>query len=575
MQKIIVPTKAETRPISISPIETFVWFLMGIMVIAGKLVISSGPELFYDSYQYLSVASNILSGNGIQTSIVHFDIERSWQRVPAPMTTFPSGYPFFIAALGSLGIKLENAALLISAINLPCLILLYHFLAKQLTLSRASTRFIFLWTIGNSWAVLYSTSILADSLFTLITFGSIACFLVATVPKTRPGHQIYLLICANILLGLSYWIRYAGIFLFATAFLFFVSQLWIQRDRKSLTALASLTISASIIAIGIIRNALLVGTWKGGDHKQVFHPIFGRIYDSIISIRHLFLGGFNVSQLGTMELVSLLVLLVGILSIFGILGAVLWAAYKRDISFLTEKLRWPACFLIMYVAIYCCAIIYLTVTSVFETGLRYFYPLLPSILLLGAIFITAIEKNALLKQAHKATLIYALLAMSTGYIIINSHRYTQQSLPAPHEIVQRFLAGKTADNVTLREWIERNIPSEATVVADDGQATAYVLQRKTVSLVPLNFSNQVWTEESIMAVITTYGAEYLIIYAPVHGRSSLDLPQTPFLESLAYGHPPGWLTVAARNDETIIYRAHIVENQPKKAIALPGVTSGI
>jgi len=552
MQKTMRISRVETSCISISPTETFVWFLLGIIVIAGRLIITGSPEMLNDSYQYLSVANNILKGNGVQTSIVHFDTERSWQHIPAPMTTFPSGYPFVIAALSALGIKAENAALLTSAIGLPFLLILYQYLAKPLALSRTSLRFLFLWTVANSWATVYSSSILSESLFTSTSFASIAFFLIATVPKGQSGYQLNLLILANILLGASYWIRYAGLFLFVATLLFFALQLSIQRDRKSLLALASMTISASIIAIGLVRNALLVGTWKGGNNKEVFHPIFERIHDFVVSVHHLFLGGLAASRFGIMELI----LLLGALFI---LWLIIWVMLKRDSRFFARELSKPIWFLIIYVVVYCCAMIYLGVTSVISFDSRMFYPLLPSVLFLVAIFITALEKNLVSELAHKAALASALLAMSAGYVIINSRSYMQQSSPAPHEIVKRYLAGKTSDNVALSTWIERNIPREATIVADSGQATAYVLGRKTVSLVSSTFSNQVWNEENIMVDMKIYDAEYLIVYAADH-RSSAGPSQNPFLRNLAQGYPPRWLTIAARNDETIVYRAHIDNN---------------
>lgn len=567
MQKINKLSRIGASYISTNPAETFVWFLLGIFVIAGRLIVTGGPALLNDSYQYLSVASNILNGNGVQTSIVHFDTERSWQHIPAPMTTFPSGYPFVIAALSALGIKAENAGLLTSAIGLPFLLVLYHYLAKHLALSRTALRFLFLWTVANSWAAVYSTSILSESLFTLTSFGSIACFLIATVPKEQSNYRLNLLILANILLGASYWIRYAGLFLFVATLLFFALQLWVQRDRKSRLALTSMTISASIIAVGLVRNALLVGTWKGGNNKEVFHPLFERVHDFIISIHHLFLGGLAASRFGIMEVIFSL----GALLIFGLIA---WVMSKRDFRFPMGGLSKPAWFLIIYAAVYSSAMIYLGVTSVISFGPRMFYPLLPGMLLLAAVFITALEKNLVSEPAHKAVLASALLAMSAAYVIINSRSYMQQSPPAPHEIVKRYLAGKTADNVTLSTWIERNIPREATIVADSGQATAYVLQRKTVSLVSSTFSNQAWNEENTRTDMKIYGAEYLIIYTADDGNSPAP-SRTPFLRNLAQGDPPGWLTVAARSEETIIYRADNDENRLKRTGSLAGEKSSI
>ena len=46
--------------------------------------------------------------------IVHFDAERSFRVVPAPVVTFPMGFPLVIALISRLGVPPETAASLIS-----------------------------------------------------------------------------------------------------------------------------------------------------------------------------------------------------------------------------------------------------------------------------------------------------------------------------------------------------------------------------------------------------------------------------------------------------------------------------
>ena len=46
--------------------------------------------------------------------IVHFDAERSFGVVPAPIVTFPMGFPLVIALISRLGVAPETAASLIS-----------------------------------------------------------------------------------------------------------------------------------------------------------------------------------------------------------------------------------------------------------------------------------------------------------------------------------------------------------------------------------------------------------------------------------------------------------------------------
>ena len=90
--------------------EIAVWCLAAVALLFGRLAISDGPSFVNDSYQYISVAGNFRDGRFAETSIVHFDTERSAGRIPAPLTTFPPGYPLAIAALPGLGAERAGLA---------------------------------------------------------------------------------------------------------------------------------------------------------------------------------------------------------------------------------------------------------------------------------------------------------------------------------------------------------------------------------------------------------------------------------------------------------------------------------
>jgi hypothetical protein len=55
-----------------------------------------------------------LANDSCYSFIVHFDAERSFGVVPAPVVTFPMGFPLVIALISRLGVPPETAASLIS-----------------------------------------------------------------------------------------------------------------------------------------------------------------------------------------------------------------------------------------------------------------------------------------------------------------------------------------------------------------------------------------------------------------------------------------------------------------------------
>src|SRR5262249_60598088 len=80
--------------------EYLIWALLGLGFVAASLAQTHGPVLRNDGFQYLSVADNIVKGEGNATSIIHFDEQHRPGTVPSPQTVFPPGYAVAVAGLG-------------------------------------------------------------------------------------------------------------------------------------------------------------------------------------------------------------------------------------------------------------------------------------------------------------------------------------------------------------------------------------------------------------------------------------------------------------------------------------------
>ena len=111
-----IASAAQNRAILWPLAEMLLWGALGLAIAFSMLAFRPAP-LSNDSFQYLSVAKNIRQGNGIATDLVYFDTERSHGRIPAPLTTFPPGYPAVIAALSGLMGGFEAAARFLSVIS--------------------------------------------------------------------------------------------------------------------------------------------------------------------------------------------------------------------------------------------------------------------------------------------------------------------------------------------------------------------------------------------------------------------------------------------------------------------------
>ena len=98
--------------------EVVIWMLLALLAASAIRTFRPMP-LGNDSYQYLNVAENFRHDHHLTTSLVNFDTERSHGRIPAPLTTFPVGYPFVVAILANWS-DFEGTARFLSGVCYAC-----------------------------------------------------------------------------------------------------------------------------------------------------------------------------------------------------------------------------------------------------------------------------------------------------------------------------------------------------------------------------------------------------------------------------------------------------------------------
>lgn len=535
--------KLYCRPLSAT--EIVLWCLLYAVASAGFLYHSGGPGLSDDSYQYLSEAANIRDGHGFTTSIVHFDTERAHGRLPAPLTTFPPGYSLAIAEISRIGLARERIALLISMASLILLVPLTTCAASLLELSILSTRTALVLLLGSFGAGLFSTAVATESLFTALSFGALVCLLL----YERGSGGTPLAAVGNLLVGCACWVRYAGLFLFVAVVLYLAWRAFDKRDRRSLTAAASLALPAGLITFLLMRNTILTGSWKGGNTKAVVHPLTAVLKQFVVATYHLFFGGGIPARLGALQVT----LGAGIL----LLSALQLARLARRPNTRTAfRSAFPyVMLLLIYVAVYNAALIYLGMFSMISFGSRYFYPLLPVYFLLFGLVLT---RGQTMSAARSASFLWiACVAMIVGsYWGMNlENTMAHRSVP-PDRAVEASFVLPSGTGRSLRSWFDANVPSNAVLVATDGQATAYALNRKVVSLVRSDLSDQHWGENEVRAVMQQYGADFLILYPQIDPAIEPVQQESAFLQELIEGRRPRWLQLAAENSQVMIFQVH-------------------
>jgi hypothetical protein len=512
-----------------------------------------------DSYQYLSVAENLSKGNGLSTSLINFDAERRSHVVPAPLTTFPPGYAVAIAGASRLGVSGERAGILLSALSFIALFPLLIWGARIIAIRPGITRLMLVWLLANAWATKYPLMVLSESAFTAVsTFAVVA---IMASEQRSPGARggALLLALGFGLLGLAYWVRYAGLLVFVSVLGYALLAASVRRDRRSFVTLAWCTLPLAIIGVGVARNLALTATWQGGNTKKVVHPLLPTLKTFAISIYHLFFGDGVPTRFDFAEaLLILAVLGVALVVIRARSGADAYAAWEPSPAPVPESARAPLALLALVIAIYCLGMIYLGVFSVISFGTRMFYPVLPlALLALGYLF-TRVEALTCGRPLRRLGLVASAALLTICYAGINARGVIAAAEISPAQTARaRFQAPEVfpaSDGRPLRDWIDENVPPSAVIVATDAQPTGYVLDRRVVALTEAEYSDEIWSEETVDALMATYGAEFLILYPEEHASRVPAQRESPFLAGLIEGKLPPYLVRAARSREVIVFR---------------------
>lgn len=533
--------------------EAAVWAVAAILLLALGFHFH-GIRLSNDSYHYLSEAANIKAGNGFTTSIIHFDVERRTGLMPAPMTTYPFGYPLLIALVSLTGWPIESSGAFLSGASFIAILLLTWRGGRLLNLGRAATRVTMLATLLSSWGLLCGVSIMTEALFTALSMAAV--LLVIHHEKMAVGRRGYsdprILVAANLLVSAAYLVRYAGVFLFLAVFLYFLGKLLYERTRANAQALLTAGVSLALISAVMWRNVAISGTWKGGNDKEVYDGVERVSYQLVASVYGLFIGSAPFTLLKATVAAGGILLL-----------AALWALWRsRNFPSPSALLVFP----VLYLAMYTGGMINVCAFTVIQMDPRYLYPLLPLTFLVAASVAEAVAGRASSAGSVRYAFVPAVALLLLSYGAGNLSMLLAPRYEPLHVRLQRWLQETTASGQTLREWLDRNSSRDEIISATRGNGTSYVLGRPILSFASQNVSSQVWDESAVRTAMERYGARLLILYPKAHAVENND---SPLFRGILAGRIPAWLSIAARTSNVIVLEFQ----PPPSSLTIPGYLS--
>lgn len=528
------------------------WCLLGLALLSVRLGLPLRPAIAYDSFQYLSAAEQVRNGSVGRTSIVHFDAERSFGTLPAPLVTFPMGLPLALAAVSALGVPAETAGALISAGAFILTLMLLWGLTGRAGLSGSAQGAAMLLTVMSGALLQFAATVSTELLFTLVITTGFVLLARAHATPERLG----LWSVAGLVLGASYHVRYAGLFLVAGLGPVMAWQFVIARDRRRAlgVTVAGLTATA-VVAVGFARNIMLVGNWRGGNEKVVTHPLGEVLVESVRATHGLTLGpGWGPIGLSLpLRLAFLLACVAGLA----------WLIHRRTDDGPTRPAVDTALLrdLAMLVAVYCAGMMYAALTSVISYGTRMFVPLVPVLALLAVGAVQALAGDRL-RDADRRRLVVGSRVLLGAYVAIN---LTSFGRPLVDRIsaVRSQLDATVAGGRSVRSVLNETLGAEGVLLANNGQAVGYALGRPTLSLVGPRYSVVEWDEAALREVIERFRVSAVVITAPNAAQpDDADLIGTPFIRALANGEAPSWLRPLGRVGPMTVYLPSIRSLEP-------------
>jgi hypothetical protein len=500
------------------------------------------PNLSDDAFQYLSVAQNALAGHFGYTSLIHWDAERSSGVMPAPMVHFPLGYPLAIALVSLVGVPLQSAALLVSAMSTVACVPLLAWIATQLGLTRLLRNVVVAGFVFNAVIIDFGASALSEALFTFVVLLGVALLVAARLhADTSRGWRWA---AAGLALGAAYWVRYAGLFFVLGLAVLVIRHLVASNRLQAKGYAVAVTVAGAAVLAGMARNILLVGNWQGTIEKIASNPLGSLLVETVRAGKILVLGPSSDTPGWTSIPRALFIAF-----FFAGMAWLTWRHLRHGAAQAHPRpaLKGIGVDLLILMLTYSGCMFYAGLTSVISYRARMFVPLTPLLLLLVGLALRTMLTTPAQRSISRRLALLALGASFCCYVVVNFVLVVRPPSDYAPSSVATLMDSTSIDGKTAHAAVLELVGPARVVVANNGQAIGYVLERPTVSLVEPHYSAVEWNEKAIHDVVYQYNAAAIVIYA------NNDFMPSPFVRQLAQGEAPSWMKLVYRSSEFLVY----------------------
>jgi 4-amino-4-deoxy-L-arabinose transferase-like glycosyltransferase len=516
--------------------------VLGSMLLAATLLFGLYDRNLFtpDAFQLLDAARHLLAGDGYSSSIIFYEAQLQFARVPAPLTVWPPGLSWLVLLPMWLGLSGELSAFALCVIAHLATTWLVFVMAKRLAGSWIAAVAAIAW-LFNPVALMMVLALYAEPIF--IAFMVASYFLLVEANQEQ-GWSTSWLLAAGAAAACSILMRYVGVLWPVAAGLWLLlvalqSRSW-QPIRAAFIfgALPALTTAALFL-----RNFLLTDRFSGG---QFEYGGAGRI---VVVMRH-FLWDVKV-LLGQLLRISPIVFTVVIVT----LGLATFLIVRRSRP--GEPRHAAVGLAISNIVVLVAFLVGSAIaSSMVFMDYRYLLPGLPFL----AIMLSPVTRNSIdairarvstAGAIWPATIIASCALLAISVLAAFPERWPIRKAHPSVAVVEQALAERMRDGRTLRETLAAR--ADKPLLTSLEHLVAAQTGRAVIGLVDARFSKRLWTSGEVEQLVARYGIEQVVFFPQGFVPRLAENANQQFWNELLAGHMPPWLKQSYVSDRVILY----------------------
>lgn|GEM_PF-3496700 len=175
---------------------------------------------------------------------------------------------------------------------------------------------------------------------------------------------------------------------------------------------------------------------------------------------------------------------------------------------------------------------------------RYYLPVYPLLLACAAVACSVAARG--LKSLIVIFLVLSVITVDARSLFVP---------PAPPDwvLTRAMMAEDVQPGMPVLQWLRQRVGPDGSVVAVEGQAVHYLLQRPAVAVISAGFSNRRLDGQNFRSLMLQFRSRYLVLFPNAPQDRIPEQDSNDFLRSFTAGHSPAWLKPAVRTRDTLIY----------------------